>query len=179
MHSVEQKGRFTGSAREKTFLEAYRLRCLPGSDAIAAAEPAGPCAFYPMNDSWVDQPFAERAVLIGDAAGWNDPIIGQGLSIALRDARMVADIVRAGGSFRGYADERRERMRRLRRAAEATTDLKATFTPKSPLRRRRYFELIPTDSELAGIRLTPILGPDVLPAEVYDEATRDRILALA
>ena len=58
--------------------------------------PAGPCAFYPMNDSWTDEPYAPGAVLIGDAAGWNDPIIGQGLAVALRDVRVVTDILRAG-----------------------------------------------------------------------------------
>jgi flavin-dependent dehydrogenase len=35
-------------------------------------------------------------VLIGDAAGHNDPIIGDGLPIALRDARIVRDLVLDG-----------------------------------------------------------------------------------
>ncbi len=38
-------------------------------------------------------------MLIGDAAGWNDPIIGQGLSIALRDARIIAEILRAAADW--------------------------------------------------------------------------------
>ena len=103
------------------FLAAYRrFTCIPGAEELfAAARPAGPCAFYPMNDTWTDQPYAPGVVLIGDAAGWNDPIIGQGLSIALRDVRMVSDILGAGPRwsttvFAPYAAERRERMRRLR-----------------------------------------------------------------
>jgi menaquinone-9 beta-reductase len=45
-------------------------------------------------------------VLVGDAAGHNDPIIGQGLSIALRDVRLVGEAILAGGrdqaAFRHY-----------------------------------------------------------------------------
>ena len=47
----------------------------------------------PGDDTWTDTPFAAGVVLVGDAAGHNDPIVGQGLSIALRDARMVRDLI--------------------------------------------------------------------------------------
>ena len=30
--------------------------CMPDAEMFAAARPAGPCAFYPMNDSWTDGP---------------------------------------------------------------------------------------------------------------------------
>ena len=70
--------------------------CLPWSDEIARAKPAGPCATFPGDDTWTAQPFAEGVVLIGDAAGYNDPIAAQGLSIALRDARSVRDLILAG-----------------------------------------------------------------------------------
>jgi 2-polyprenyl-6-methoxyphenol hydroxylase-like FAD-dependent oxidoreductase len=78
-----------------------------------SARPVRPCAFYRMNDSWTDQPYAPGVVLIGDAAGWNDPIIGQGLSIALRDVRIVTDVIRDGWdwstvAFVGYGEERRD-----------------------------------------------------------------------
>ena len=63
---------------------------------MAKAIPAGPCATYPGDDTWTDTPYAPGVVLIGDAAGHNDPIIGQGLSIAMRDARMVRDLVLDG-----------------------------------------------------------------------------------
>ncbi len=96
LHDLAQRGRFAGPDRQARFLDAFRFRCLPDADVFRAARPAGPCAFYPMNDTWTDDPCAPGVVLIGDAAGWNDPIIGQGLSIALRDVRMVADVVRAG-----------------------------------------------------------------------------------
>jgi 2-polyprenyl-6-methoxyphenol hydroxylase-like FAD-dependent oxidoreductase len=95
LHDIAQKGRFAGPDRQAEFLAAFDFRCIPGSEMFRAARPAGPCAFYPMNDSWTDQPYAPGVVLIGDAAGWNDPIIGQGLAIALRDVRIVTDLMRS------------------------------------------------------------------------------------
>ena len=138
LHDLAQRGASPGRTGEARFLDAFALRCLPDADVFRSARPAGPCAFYPMNDTWTDGPCAPGVVLIGDAAGWNDPIIGQGLSIALRDVRMVADVVRAGpersvAAFTPYVQERRERMRRLRIAAE----VRPPSWPPSPRRARR------------------------------------------
>jgi 2-polyprenyl-6-methoxyphenol hydroxylase-like FAD-dependent oxidoreductase len=148
-----------------------------------AAHPAGPCAFYPMTDSWTEQPYAPGVVLIGDAAGWNDPIIGQGLSIAMRDVRIVTDVLRAGSdwsaaAFTGYGQERRERMRRLRVTARLSTDLTTTFTPAGAARRRVYNTVWQTDPVLGGPRLAPLVGPEDVPAASYSQTAVDRILAL-
>jgi 2-polyprenyl-6-methoxyphenol hydroxylase-like FAD-dependent oxidoreductase len=185
LHDIAQRGRFAGPDREAAFLDAFGMACLPDAGMFAAARPAGPCAFYPMNDSWTDgPPCAPGVVLIGDAAGWNDPIIGQGLSIALRDVHLVADIVRAGpdrsmSAFAPYVAERRERMRRLRVAAEVATALSATFTPAGAARRAAYNAIFGTDPVLAGPRLAPQLGPSNLPAEAFGAENVARILALA
>lgn len=183
LHDLAQRGRFAGPDREARFLDAFRFRCLPDTDVFGAAHPAGPCAFYPMNDTWIDDPCAPGVVLIGDAAGWNDPIIGQGLSIALRDVRMVADVVRAGpdrstAAFTPYVRERRERMRRLRVAAEVRTTLVATFTPAGAARRTAYNAVFRSDPVLGGTRLAPLLGPDNVPAEAFEPDTVSRILAM-
>jgi 2-polyprenyl-6-methoxyphenol hydroxylase-like FAD-dependent oxidoreductase len=184
LHDIAQKGRFTGPDRQAKFQSAFGFRCIPGSEMFGAARPAGPCAFYPMNDSWTDQPFAPGVVLIGDAAGWNDPIIGQGLAIALRDARIVTDVVRSGSdwsaaAFAGYGEERRERMRRLQVAARVITDIVATFTPAGAARRRAYNAVWQTDPVLGGPRLAPQVGPENVPADSFTQSTIDRILALA
>ena len=108
--SVVQQGRFAGANRQREFLDACRFRSLPWRDALAASRPAGPCSSYPMNDSWCDRVIDEGVVLVGDAAGWNDPIIGQGMSIAARDARMVSDVLLGEARwlpsvFAGYGEE--------------------------------------------------------------------------
>ena len=184
LHDRAQRGRFAGPDRETRFLDAFARRCLPDAGMFAAARPVGPCAFYPMNDSWTDGPCAPGVVLIGDAAGWNDPIIGQGLSIALRDVRLVADIVRSGpdraqSAFAPYVTERRDRMRRLRVAAQVATALSATFTPAGTARRGAYNAVFRTDPVLAGPRLAVQLGPEKLPAEAFSEQNVARILAMA
>jgi 2-polyprenyl-6-methoxyphenol hydroxylase-like FAD-dependent oxidoreductase len=183
LHDIAQKGRFAGPRREHEFLAAYQFRCIPDSEMFGATRPVGPCAFYPMNDSWTDPPFAPGAVLVGDAAGWSDPIIGQGLSIAMRDARIVADILRSTRdwsptSFVEYGAERSERMRRLRIAAQVCTSLYTTFGPEGAARRHTYLGLMATDPVLAGPRIVTILGPDRIPAESFEKPNIDRILAL-
>ncbi len=181
---IRRGQRFTGRDRSRKFLDAYRLDCLPPGEAIAASKAAGPCATYPMNDSWIEEPFAEGVVLVGDAAGWNDPIIGQGLSIALRDARIVSEILLDGSdwspaAFAPYAEERSERMRRLRTAARIATDIRCTFTPKGRERRREYFIRLFQDPVLAGPFICPLLGPENVPAECFTPENLERILALA
>ena len=184
LHDIAQKGRFAGPDRQAEFLAAFGFRCIPGSEMFRAARPAGPCAFYPMNDSWTDQPYAAGVVLIGDAAGWNDPIIGQGLAIALRDVRIVTDLLRSGSdwsaaAFVDYGEERWKRMRRLRVAAQVRTDLATTFTPAGAARRRAYNALWRTDPVLGGPQLISVLGPENVPAASFSGPTVDRILALA
>jgi 2-polyprenyl-6-methoxyphenol hydroxylase-like FAD-dependent oxidoreductase len=183
LHDIAQKGRFAGPDRQREFLTAYNFRCIPNCEIFGAARPAGPCAFYPMNDTWTTQPYGPGVVLIGDAAGWNDPIIGQGLSIALRDVRVVTDILRTESdwsltTFAGYGQERQERMRRLRMTAQLTTDLATTFTPAGSARRRAYNAIWQTDRVLGGLRLASLIGPDNVPAESFSQITIDRILAL-
>jgi len=71
-------GRAAQHGAQQRFLDAFQLRSLPGSEFLANGIPAGPCPSHPNEDSWTDPPFAPGVLLIGDAAGHNDPIIGQG-----------------------------------------------------------------------------------------------------
>ncbi|MGW2034922.1 FAD-dependent oxidoreductase [Streptomyces sp. NPDC001811] len=183
LHDVGQKGRFAGPNRHADFLQAFQLDCIPGSEMFAAATPTAVCAFYPMNDAWADTPAVPGAVLLGDAAGWSDPVIGQGLSIALRDARMVRDCLRAAGTwdakiFESYAEERKERMRRLEISGSVRTTMNMTFTAQGRARRSAYAEVWPTDPVLAGSRLATFQGPFHVPAESFAPDTIERLFAL-
>ena len=68
-----------------------------GRDAGAPAEwlengrAIGPLASFDGADSWVDFPHREGIVLIGDAAAASDPSFGSGLSLTLRDVRVLRD----------------------------------------------------------------------------------------
>ena len=90
-YPLEERGRFAGPHAAVDFLEAFRMASVPHADEFADAQIAGPCQGYPNADTWADEPTAPGVVLIGDAAGHNDPTIGQGLSITMRDARLIAE----------------------------------------------------------------------------------------
>jgi menaquinone-9 beta-reductase len=65
---------------------------------------AGPLASYDAADTWVSHPHKAGVVLIGDAAASNDPCFGCGLSLTLRDVRVLADHLSAEGDWSAAAD---------------------------------------------------------------------------
>ena len=170
--------------RARHMLDAYNLACVPGSARLATAEQVGPCAYFPGSDAWTDVPVTDGGVLIGDAAGWNDPILGCGLSIALRDARSVADVLLAGhdwspDAFIGYVTERAERMRRLRVSAHLSTELHCTFTPAGVERRRAFKQRMATDPLVRALRTVALTGAEAAPAGAFDDDVLTRALAFA
>jgi 2-polyprenyl-6-methoxyphenol hydroxylase-like FAD-dependent oxidoreductase len=181
-YATDQAQRFAGDGGQRAFLDAWRLETLPGSEHIANATPAGPCNSYPNEDGWTDVPYAEGVVLIGDAAGYNDPIIGQGLSITMTDVRIVSDALLANEDwqseiFAPYADERRERMRRLRVSAAVTSRILNEFGPEAEERRRRVAERQAVDPTLRLAQLATLVGPSAVPEFAFEEATIEKILA--
>lgn len=182
-HDAVQKRRFKGSQRVDNFLRAFQRRSFPATQSFHRARPAGPCIFYPMTSSWTECPVVEGMVLVGDAAGWSDPILGQGLSVALRDARMVAEAVRgerrwSARIFQHYTRERAERMRRLRIASWLRTQIHCTFTTAGVQRRRKWYEVWNDDPTLGGVELGVLVGPEAVPEESFSEANLARIMAL-
>ena len=181
-YGIDERRRFAGPDNQTRFLDAFRLASVPGSEYLANGTPSGPCNSYGNEDTWTDVPYAPGVVLIGDAAGHNDPIIGQGLSIAYRDVRIVRDLMLENRDwtpdlFRPYAEERRERMRRLRLTASTFSILSVEFGDRARARRVRVRE-----ERLRGIfpDLGPaaFVGPEVLPAEMFDETILDRLRAM-
>lgn len=180
-YALDQRKRFSGDDGARKFLDAFRMKSAPGNEALAAANPAGPLFSYFNNDSWTDEPFAEGLVLVGDAAGWNDPIIGLGLSITYRDVRIVTEILKGGSdwsanAFAPYADERKERMRRLRFAAMLQAGLDMEFGDEARERRRRYHEATAADPSLGMHGFAVMGGPEVAPPEIFTDAHRIRVL---
>src|SRR5205085_7115238 len=122
------------------------------------------------------------AVLVGDAAGSNDPIIGQGLSLALCDARAVAEALGASDDWGPstlalYAAERRERHRRLRLSASVMTELKCAFTPEGRRRRQRVFELFRREPGHCLAVAALLVGPHRVPPDAFEAGVLERLLA--
>jgi 2-polyprenyl-6-methoxyphenol hydroxylase-like FAD-dependent oxidoreductase len=176
-YPLEQRGRLAGPDGPQRFLEAFRLRCVPGSEHLAGARAAGPCPSYPNFDTWTDCPFVPGVVLVGDAAGYNDPITGQGLSITLRDVRIVRDLLLESADWSAdvlepYAEERADRMRRLRLCAALIARLFSEFDAEARTRRLRAFARL-AQNPMLGVPLAgAFLGPDLTPEQALLDAER-------
>ena len=63
----------------------------PMADYCADAKSVGPLASFDASDGWVEHPYRDGVVLVEDAAATSDPTYGQGLSFAMRAARVLRD----------------------------------------------------------------------------------------
>jgi len=180
-YPLEQAQRFKGPDGPRRFLDAFAMTCSPDNRHLVAGEPAGPLFSYFNNDSWTDEPFARGVVLIGDAAGWNDPILGLGLSITYRDVRIVSDLLLgeadwASLSLASYAEERAERMRRLRFVASLQATIDMEFGEAAKARRHSLFERAAADPSLKAHGFAVMAGPEAMPPEVFTDEHRARVL---
>jgi 2-polyprenyl-6-methoxyphenol hydroxylase-like FAD-dependent oxidoreductase len=64
----------------------------------------GPLATFEGADSWVEHPYRDGVVLIGDAAAASDPAWGSGLSLTLRDVRVLRDLLLSTDDWQAAAD---------------------------------------------------------------------------
>jgi menaquinone-9 beta-reductase len=181
-HGLDQRNRFAGDGAVERFLQAFDRTALPGGGgSLSRGRPAGPCHGYPNNDVWIDHPVAPGIVLIGDAAGHNDPSGGQGISIALKDARLVCEALNATKAwtpeaFAPYASQRREQMRRLRFSTRLLSIYRMEFTEEARRRRLTGHERIAADPELMLPFVAMQKGPFAVPSEAFSERIWDRLL---
>lgn len=175
----------SGADRAAAFLRVFadEIRTNPLAKLVGDGRIAGPCAVYPSLETWVSEPHGDGAVLIGDAAGWTDPIIGQGLSHAYRDARLVSEVILGGtdwasSAFAEYGAERLERMRRTRVSSHLVQSMQADFSGGRHRRRAAFLEAVMGGDELAYLPFAAVLaGGHNLPAEAFTTQNVERVLA--
>jgi 2-polyprenyl-6-methoxyphenol hydroxylase-like FAD-dependent oxidoreductase len=160
---IEDLGRYSGPTGAERFLADLVVGSAV-SGQVEAAGPAGPCGTFPNVESWTDLPARGRVVLIGDAAGQSDPTIGCGLSVALRDARIVRDAILGGArtetDFADYGAERAERLAQLRATATMLIGLAVTAGPDRAERRGRLFDAMRDfDPDVFPVIATMFVGP--------------------
>jgi 2-polyprenyl-6-methoxyphenol hydroxylase-like FAD-dependent oxidoreductase len=145
--------------------------------ALADARPAGPLAFFPNADVWSDRLYDDCVVLIGDAAGANDPSGGHGLSLCFRDVREVRDQLLNttdwDAAMRAYAAQRSAYYSVLRAYMQWMVPLYIDVGPEADARRERRERARQADPTLGGFALLLAYGPDGLTA---DEAARRHVL---
>jgi 2-polyprenyl-6-methoxyphenol hydroxylase-like FAD-dependent oxidoreductase len=160
--------RYTGEIGVRNFLDAFNVPSFPYSNSILNSTPVSPHATYANEDSWTDEPFAPGVVLVGDAAGWNDPINGQGLSITLRDVRITSELLKSTNEwspsmFSEYADERSLRMSNLRFAAKVSSKINNEFGPEAVEVRVRAKSRIQENPMLGLAQAIVMIGPEHAP----------------
>ena len=115
----------------------------------AASKSIGPLASFDGGDSWVSHPYRNGVALIGDAASTSDPSFGQGMSLTLRDVRVLRDELlrdsdwdQAGHRYAEHHDVY------FHNCHTATVWFRQVFQEQSPeaaLRRQRALPLIAED----------------------------------
>ena len=134
--------RFSGEADVPAVLDQCVASGVP-QETYAHAEPAGPLATFDGRSTWADTAYQNGVVLVGDAAANSDPTWGQGLSVALRDARVLRDRLLAdedwGTAGRAYAEERKGYFDVVHTMELWQNRLLMTAGPESDAARRQAF----------------------------------------
>ena len=139
----------------------------------AGARPIGPLASFDMTETWVEHPYRAGVALLGDAAGSSDPTWGQGLSLTLRDVRVLSDSLLATDDWdrvgHEYADARDRYFKRVITVADWFFDLFFARGSAADRRRERAFPLLMSEPDRIPDHIAS--GPD-LPC---DEQVRRRL----
>ncbi len=169
-HDASQP-RFQGPGDLPRFVDSCRKT---GANAalFENAQPVGPLATFGSAHSWVDHPFRDGVALLGDSAASSDPTWGQGLSLTLRDARVLRDHLMHTADWNAaghaYASEHDGYAGRMHTFHKWMIEMYLTTGSDADARRARAMPLIAQDPTRQPDAL--FVGPD-LPV---DEAARKR-----
>ncbi|MGB3328926.1 MAG: NAD(P)/FAD-dependent oxidoreductase [Thermomicrobiales bacterium] len=137
----------------------------------------GPAGFFPNSDIVVDRTFASDVVLIGDAAGANDPSQGHGLALAFRDVHALRDLLAASSDWSGvpaeFAAAQRTARETLRQHAIWSAPLMTDLGPEADALRDRVAAARAIDPSAGGFAPIFMTGPAGL---VADDAARRHFL---
>ena len=130
------------------FTESARCYA-PLAEYYAGAKCIGPLASFDVSDSWVEHPYRDGVVLMGDAAVTTDPTFGQGLSLALRGSRILRDELSKDSDWAAGANRYAEQQGRYSRACVTVEGWMRTLfqdpSPESTRLRERAMPLIAQD----------------------------------
>lgn len=170
----KQAGRRTLSGRER--LGDFVDFCVDTGaprEWYEGAEPVGPLASFEGADHWVDHPHREGVVLVGDAAAASDPSWGEGLSLTVRDVRVLRDALLATDDWEAaaerYAQEHDRHYGVIHTLEDWLTELILETTPEARARRERVLPGLARDP--MGLTQAFVLGPET----PTDEESRRRI----
>jgi 2-polyprenyl-6-methoxyphenol hydroxylase-like FAD-dependent oxidoreductase len=141
--------------------------------AYADAKAIGPLATFESTANWAELPYHEGIALVGDAAGTSDPVWGQGMSLGLRDARVLCEHLLSSDDWdaagRAYARDHQDYFDAMHKVESWSTGLFIRTGENADAVRERAFPLIVADPTRFPDHI--FSGPD-LPC---DELVRKRL----
>ena len=136
--------RLNGAASIPRFMEDSAKAGVP-EDCYKEAKAAGPLATFSGGATWVQHPYRNGVALIGDAASTADPTWGQGLSIAIRDARILRDRLLHHDNWdeagNAYAKERGQYYAVVHTVESWQTEILMETGPEADARREKVLPL--------------------------------------
>jgi 2-polyprenyl-6-methoxyphenol hydroxylase-like FAD-dependent oxidoreductase len=176
---TDQQSRFAGAEGPRRFLDACRLECLEPVARWWTARPAGPCGTFPGEDSRVSHPLVEGVVLIGDAAGYENPLQGQGLSMALQDVYDLSEVLLAAklpqANLEAYAERRTARKRLVDLGTVLEVWTNEGCVVQDPEERAARNEFIEGDEVLTALQLCFMTGIESLPQDLTHADLANRL----
>ena len=137
------------------------------------AKPNGPLATFNGADSYVPHPYKNGVALVGDAAATSDPSWGQGLSLTVRDVRVLRDKLLGSDDWdaagHSYAEEHDKHFAAVHTTEDWFTQLFYEPGPEAGARRAAVFSKLEADPD--RLPDTFQAGPDHV---VIDDAARRR-----
>jgi 2-polyprenyl-6-methoxyphenol hydroxylase-like FAD-dependent oxidoreductase len=147
------------------------------ADTFTNAKSIGPLAAFDAGYMWVDHPYRDGVALIGEAAAVSDPSFGQGMSLSLRDARVLRDALIADSDWdraaNSYADQHDKYFQAMHTVCCWFRSLFQEQGPAADARRQKAMPNLATDMTRIPDHL--FSGPD-LPV---DETVRARFFGEA
>jgi 2-polyprenyl-6-methoxyphenol hydroxylase-like FAD-dependent oxidoreductase len=141
--------RLQGDPMLRLFISESPKVYAPLAEYYAEAKSIGPLASFDVSDSWVEHSYRDGVVLVGDAAATTDPTYGQGLSLALRDARTLRDELSKDSDWAAaasrYADQRRVYFRTCHTVEGWLRTLFQDSSPEAAALRAKAMPLIADD----------------------------------
>ncbi len=125
--------RLQGESMLNLFIRECTRAYAPMGDYFADAKSIGPLASFDASDKWVEHPYRDGVVLVGDAAATSDPTYGQGLSFALHAARVLRDELTNNSDWEAAGHRYAEQHRRSFHACHVVEGwLRSLFQDPSP-----------------------------------------------
>jgi menaquinone-9 beta-reductase len=167
----ETHRRLQGAGDVPHFIEEA-VQAGAAADFYTGARAVGPLATFDGADTWVEHPYKDGIGLVGDAAAASDPTWGQGLSLTLRDVRVLRDQLLAHENWdlagHAYAEAHDRHYGAIHTVDNWFTEILLATGPEAEARRAKALPLLAQD----GTRVPDhqFGGPD-LP---LDETVRRR-----